>query len=351
MKLLKKHNQIVKFGKKMGIGYIPFALALTLLPISDAVAHDTKLTLDNCGHELTFEKTPQSAVTIGQATTEAMYLLGLSDKVSGTAVWFTDVLPEYKEVNAKIERLADNTPSFEAVVNKRPDLVTSEYEWYIGPKGSVGTREQFHDLNVPTYIWPADCVGKDNNVGVDGTREELISTEVIYRGLTELSQIFDVPEAGNKAVADLRTREEAAIKRAKALNLQDVSALFWFSSAKMDADPYVAGQKGIPGFIMKQLGIKNVVDSNEEWPTVGWETLAKANPTYIVLADLQRRKFPADAIEVKLEFLKNDPVASQMDAVKEGRVLILDAHAMNATTRAISGLELMADAMEKQAAN
>ena len=62
---------------------------------------------------------------------------------------------------------------------------------------------------------------------------------------------------------------------------------------------------------------------DEEWPTVGWETLAKANPTYIVLADLQRRKFPADAVDVKMDFLKNDPVASQMDAVKEGRILIL----------------------------
>ena len=38
-----------------------------------------------------------------------------------------------------------------------------------------------------------------------------------------------------------------------------------------------------------------------------------------------------------------------MDAVKEGRVLILDAHAMDATIRTISGLELMAEAMEKVA--
>ena len=328
--------------------YVPFAFAISAMLASSVAAQTYPLTIENCGHDLTFQHAPNSSVTIGQATTEAMYLLGLSDKVKGTAVWFTDVLPEYKDVNAKIERLADNAPSFESVVNKRPGLVISEYEWYVGPKGSVGTREQFHDLGVPTYIWPADCVGKDNSVGVDGTREKLISTDVIYRGLTELSEIFGVEDAGAKAVAGLRAREMAAVERAKALNLQDVSALFWFSSAKMDADPYVAGAKGAPGFIMKQLGIKNVVEAGEEWPTVGWETLAKANPTYIVLADLQRRKFPADAVEVKMDFLKNDPVARQMDAVKEGRVLILDAHAMNATIRMISGLELMADAMEKQ---
>ena len=332
------------------VKYMSIVLAFAAINPVTAVAQSYPVTLDNCGHEVTFEKAPASAVTIGQAATEAMYLLGLSEKVKGTAVWFTQVLPEYKEANAQIERLADNTPSFEAVVNKRPGLVASQYEWYVGPKGSVGTREQFHDIGIPTYIWPADCVGKDNSVGVDGTREELISTEVIYRGLTELSQIFGIEEAGEKAVTDLKAREAAAIQRAKALDLKDVSALFWFSSAKMDADPYVAGAKGAPGFIMKQLGIRNVIESSEEWPTVGWETIAKANPTYIVLADLQRRKFPADAVDVKMEFLKNDPVASQMDAVKDGRVLILDAHAMDATIRTISGLELMADAMEKEAA-
>ncbi|GAA6182727.1 ABC transporter substrate-binding protein [Shimia sp. NS0008-38b] len=327
-----------------------FGLALSALSAGAAMAQDFPLTIENCGHEITFEAPPASVVSIGQATSEALYFLGLGDKLAGTAVWFTDVLPQFAEVNAKVERLADNTPSFEAVVNKHPGLVTSQYEWYVGPKGSVGTREQFHDLSVPTYIWPADCVGKDNSVGVDGTREELISTEVIYRGLIELSQIFGVPEKGQTAVAELKTREVAAIDRAKALGLQDTSALFWFSSAKMDADPYVAGEKGAPGFMMKQLGIENVVQSSEEWPTVGWETIAKADPTYIVLADLQRRKFPADAIEVKQEFLQTDPVASHMDAVKAGRVIVLDAHAMDSTIRTISGLELLANIMEQQAA-
>ena len=97
----------------------------------------------------------------------------------------------------------------------------------------------------------------------------MISTDIIYRGLNELSQIFGVPEAGKAAIADLKARELDAVQRGKTLNLSDISALFWFSSAKMDADPYVAGAKGAPGFIMTQLGIENVVVSNEEWPTVG----------------------------------------------------------------------------------
>ncbi|MFT3688390.1 MAG: hypothetical protein QM789_05135 [Paenirhodobacter sp.] len=71
------------------------------------------LTLTSCGHQVTFDKAPESVVSVGQSTTEILYLLGLADKVSGTALWINPVLPEFAEVDAKVERLADNAPSFE----------------------------------------------------------------------------------------------------------------------------------------------------------------------------------------------------------------------------------------------
>jgi iron complex transport system substrate-binding protein len=124
--------------------------------------------------------------------------------------------------------------------------------------------------------------------------------------------------------------------------------VFWFSSADMNIDPYVAGRKGGPAYMLDKLGIRNIVESDEEWPVVGWETIAKANPTLIVIAKMDRRRFPADDFEKKLEFLKSDPVASQMDAVKNNRIVVMDAHAMDATMRTVSGIEVLADALVDQ---
>nr|GFD31173.1 hypothetical protein [Tanacetum cinerariifolium] len=59
--------------------------------------------------------------------------------------------------------------------------------------------------------------------------------------------------------------------------------------------------------MLDTLGMRNVIDSDEEWPTVGWETIAKANPTILVIARMDRRRFPADDHEKKLAFLKSDP--------------------------------------------
>ncbi len=317
--------------------------------VSAASAQPTTypLTLENCGRTVTFDAAPQRDVTVGQAATEILYALGLDDRVVGTSVWFNAVLDEFETVNDGIERLADNAPSFESVVAKRPDLVAAQYEWYIGPKGTVGTREMFHDLGVATYVLPPDCANKDNSVGADGTRSAMYDTGALYRAIRELARMHDVAEAGTTLVEDLKAREAAAIDKAASLDLGDVSAVFWFSSAEMDVAPYVAGRKGVPGYMMDKLGIRNIVESDEEWPTVGWETIAQANPDLIVIAKMDRRRFPADDVEKKLEFLHTDPVASQLDAVENDRIVIMDAHAMDPSIRNIQALETLAAELEQ----
>lgn len=324
-----------------------FAVPLALIA-GAAQAEPTvyPLTLKNCGHSITFARAPDNIVSVGQAMTETLYALGLADQMAGTALWFNTVLPAFADADAKVARLADNTPSFEAVVNKQPGLVTSTFEWSIGPQGAVGTWEQFADLGIPVYTQPADCVGKDNLVGADGTRTAAFGTDSVYQGIEELAEITDRQDIGAALLADLRRREAAAIAKAKALDLHDASAVVWFSSADMDLDPFVAGRKGVPAYMMDALGLRNVVTSDEEWPTVGWESIARANPSVIVLARMERRRFPADDVEAKLAFLKADPVTRQMDAVKNGRIVILDAEEMHPSLRLFDGLEKLSDGME-----
>lgn len=322
-------------------------VALTLSSMTYAAGPTQyPLTLENCGQQLTFAKSPGSAVTIGQAGTEILYSLGLGERLAGTSLWFSHVLPEFEAQNAKVPRLADNDPSFESVINKRPGLVAVQFEWMVGEQGVVGTRKQFHDLNIPTYIMPTDCEGKDNLVGADGTRLQPFQIDSLYKSIDQLAQIFDVQDQGDALVADLRKRLATAVAGAEQRQAKDISALFWFSSPDMDLDPYVAGQKGVADYMMKSLGLRNVVESSEEWPSVGWETLAKANPSVLVLARMDRRRFPADDVEKKLEFLRNDPVAKHMDAVKNGRIVIIDADGMQASLRMISGIETLAKAVD-----
>lgn len=323
-----------------------FALAASLTSVQ-AQATEYPLTIENCGFPQVFEAAPKNVVSIGQQGTEILYALDLGDRLSGTALWFTEILPEYKAQNDKVERIADNMPGFEAVIAKRPELAFTQYEWMIGAQGVVGTRPQFHDLGVKTYIMPTDCDGKDNLVGSDGTRTEAFSIESLYKTITELGQIFDRQQAALELVDQLKSREAAAVAKAAELKADQMTAAVWFSSAEMELDPYMAGRSGAAGDMIRAIGLTNIVTSDEEWPTVGWETIAKANPTWLILAEMDRRRFPADDVEKKLEFLKSDPVASQLEAVKSGRIIVINSQEMEASLRRVTGIEKIVTAIAR----
>jgi iron complex transport system substrate-binding protein len=303
------------------------------------------LTLQNCGRQIIVEKAPAKTVSIGQSSTEILYLLGLADKVAGTALWVGPVLKGFEEVNARIDRLADNDPSFESALAKRPDIITVQFQWQVGPEGVVAKPEQFEELGIPVYTSPSDCTGKENSAASDGVRHQVFTMDLVYQEIRELAQIYNVQDKGEEVVADLKKREEAARAKVSSAN-RKLSAVFWFSSAA-DADPYVAGKNGAPGYIMSVLGIENIIKTDDEWPTVGWETIAKANPAMIVAGSMERRRYPLDSLKAKLDFLKSDPVASLMPAVTRGHVFAMDAQAMNPTIRTIEGIELLADSIAK----
>lgn len=321
-----------------------FALAA---PAAIAAPTEYPLTIDNCGHAMTFPARPDNVVSIGQATTEILYALNQADRMAGTSLWFNAVLPRFEDENAQVERISDNMPSFEAVVAKRPGFVPTMFEWMVGEQGAVGTREQFADLGIPAYVMPADCDGKDNLVGADGTRLAPFDIQTLWDSIAQMAEVMDAQDAGDELIADLKARETAVVERAASMNLPDASAAVWFSSADLELDPYMAGAMGIPAWMLERLGLRNVVTSDEEWPTVGWETIARADPSVIVIARMDRRRFPADDHEEKLRFLKSDPVTSQMTAVKEDRIVVLDAEAMHASIRLIDGLEVLAEGMDR----
>ena len=315
---------------------------LVLSPAAWAEPTQYPLTIRNCGVDVRFDHAPRRVVSIGQSSTEILLSLGLADRITGTAVWFGPVLPGYEAANAKIPRLADNDPSFESVVGREPELVAAQYEWHVGPQGSVGTREQFAALGIPTYVSPADCVEKDNSGGGDGVRRQLFSMDLVYREIRDLARIFDVADRGEALVAKLQKREAAAIASVAGQQAGNVPVVFWFSSKEVAGEAFVAGKNGVPAYILAKLGARNVITTEEEWPLVSWERIAAANPAIIVMAEMSRRRYAADDTAVKLHFLATDPVASQLEAVKDKRFVEMDVQAMQPSIRAVDGIEALA---------
>lgn len=333
----------------MRIAFTGAACALALFTLA-AKAQAYPVTLQNCGHSLTFTAAPQRVVSIGQASTEVLLSLGLAPKVAATALWFGPLPPALQAPAANIPRLADNAPSLEAVAATSPELVTAQYTYNIGPQGDVGTFEQFQRLGIPAYVAPSDCEGKALTAqsNGDGARQVPFSMALIDREISELAQVFDVPEQGQALLATQQARLAQAVAHAQR-QARNASVVFWFSSSRLEGDPWVAGNSGVPAYIARTLGLRNVIDSAEEWPNVSWEHIATQDPDYLVITRMDRRRYPADDVEKKLAFLRSDPVASQLAAVRNGRVIVVEAQSLNPSLRVVDALEAVAAGLEPKA--
>ncbi|PWG07444.1 ABC transporter substrate-binding protein [Streptomyces sp. V2] len=297
------------------------------------------VTLTNCGRKVTVDGPPERAVSLNQGTTEIMLSLGLADRMVGTATWTDPVSKSLEKENAKVERLADNAPSLERVLDAEPDFVAASFASTLG-KGGVAPREQFEKLGVPTYLSPSDCVGKDNDGDGDGARTQPLSIDTVYGEVLDLARIFGVQERGEKLVADLKERVQTATSGLKA---QDVTLLYWFANSQ---SPYLAGCCGAPGVITRALGAKNVFDdTKDEWPQVSWETVADRDPAVLVIGDLTRKQQTAETAAKKIGFLESNPVTKNMTAVRNKRYVLLSGQAMNPTIRTVEGIEKVAAAL------
>ncbi|MDT0444276.1 ABC transporter substrate-binding protein [Streptomyces johnsoniae] len=299
------------------------------------------LTLDNCGRTVEIAAPPRRAVSLSQGTTEILLSLGLADRIVGTATW-TDPLPEaLAEAGASVPRLADNAPSFERVLDTEPDFVSSSFSSLLGT-GGVATREQFEELGVPTYLSPADCVGKDNSGDGDGVRTQAFTMETVYGEVRELARVFDVEERGEELVAELEAR---AARATSGIDASGVSFLYWFANSEA---PYMAGCCGAPGVITDAFGAENVFDdTHEEWPQINWETVADRDPDVLVIGDLARDSQTAESAAEKIAFLESHPVTRTMTAVRNERYVLLSGQAMDPTIRTVEGIEQVAAALRE----
>ncbi|MEY8840721.1 ABC transporter substrate-binding protein [Cribrihabitans sp. XS_ASV171] len=299
------------------------------------------LTIQNCGQTVTFENAPQNAVALGQNSAEIMLLLGLEDRMAATAFWPNEVLPELAEANSEVEVLSVEFPSLEAVLSQQPDFVAAMLTTLLGPDSKVAKRSDFESLGIPAYLSPSACSTTLDSGDAYGSRDELWSMDLLYKEIEDLSRIFDVAERGEALIANFKAREEKL--REQFADNDNLTFLFWFSSPSPADDAYLGGGFGPSGYIADILGGTNAIQTEADWPALGWEGIMAADPTVFVVAQVDRERWELDEANAKIAFLKSDPTVSQMEAVREGRIVAMSGAAMNPSIRTLYGAEQVAE--------
>ncbi|WP_110926695.1 ABC transporter substrate-binding protein [Bacillus massiliglaciei] len=251
-----------------------------------------KQTFDNYGREVTVSKKPEKVLTLGPNATELFIALGLGDYVIGNSLdnHSRGALPEYKEAYAKIPELTYGSATREAVTTSGADFIYG-IDWEFGEEGL--DIKELEDFGITTYM------NKASNF------------EEIYKEITDIGKIFHVEKKAEAYVADQKDRIAAVQKKVK--DEEPVNVLVYDSGGD---GVFTAGGTNFETLLLEQAGGKNIFDDRTEkqWLTVSYEEVLKREPDVIVIHD-----YDAPSLEQKIKDIKQDPVLSKLDCVKEER--------------------------------
>ncbi|NHC47509.1 ABC transporter substrate-binding protein [Motilibacter aurantiacus] len=297
-----------------------------------AAGHPVTLA-DDCGHDVVVDRAPQRAVALEQGATEMLLSLGLADRMAGTSYLTDPVLPALQAEYEQVPVLAAQYPAPEALRAQEPDFLYSMLPSAF-TADVAGTREELAGLGVPAYVSRMNCE--------DPKQSAPFSFDGLFAEMRDLAAAFDVRDRGEQLVREQQEKLDGAEQ--VAARVEGEPTVVWFYST-YNGTPIVAGPGGVPDAIGDLLGARNAFDDlGGTWAEASWEEIADRDPDVIVLADLSRGK-PGDSAADKRRLLAEDPVASQLTAVRQDRLVALPGSALDASVRSADAVAQLASAI------
>lgn len=271
--------------------------------------------------EITYEKAPERVASLAGFATEMLLALGLEDKIVGYAWQDNDVLPQYQEAFEKLTPLCDPgmDPGEEILLASQPDLVVSWASW--------SDEDYYNYKNLEKNGIQA--------YGFHCERTSGASLQDVYDDFLNLGKIFRVEDRAEALVAEMQSNIAAVEERVKD---KEPVKVFVCDIASSEEQAFTIGA-GLPADLIEKAGGKNIVEGTDlNWTRVSWETVAEANPDWIVIDYYTG----AEDVVGTIEFLKTQPALMNLDAVKNEKFIILGLTDISASERNDDAVELMA---------
>ncbi|NOE24767.1 ABC transporter substrate-binding protein [Ruegeria sp. HKCCD6157] len=292
------------------------------------------VTVDNCGEPLAFDSAPERLVVHDMNMTDMAFALGLQDKIvglTGITGWYK-TSPDFDAQRGDIPELAPKYPTIENLVAVEPDLFFAGWYYGMKPGGDV-TPDTLEPFGIKTMILTESCVHLDKD------RPEA-SMNLLIDDVLRLGKVMQVEDKAEALVAGWKDKLSAI--EAKTADLAKPRVFLLDGPA--DA-PFTAGKFAIPDAMITAAGGANVThDLDTSWGRTSWEAVAAANPEFLVLLDYQS----GNGAEDTFQFLKDHPVMSQTDAVKNERWIGLRYEELTPGPANIEAIEKMAKAMHPE---
>jgi iron complex transport system substrate-binding protein len=276
-------------------------LARALLPVVllTSCAWGARYERDESGRTVAIPDHPHRVVSLSPSLTDTVYALGAANDLVGITD-YTLYPPE--AVHEKPSVGAVVNPSLERIVALHPDLVLALPDF-----NGAETIEGLRRLGIPVFLFSTGNIAK------------------IYVSIETVGRIMGREREATALVAQLRTRE-AKVRAQSAGKTKPTAVLV------LSIEPLItAGKNAFITEMIAAAGARSVTDDvQQDWLQMNVEAILPRKPDYILLMKTG---------PVTLQDLQRSAGWNSLEAVKRGRVLVVDDRIQIPAPVAFDGLE------------
>jgi len=272
---------------------------------------EARTVIDDFGTEVTIPSTPQRIISLAPANTEILYALGLGSRVVG----ITDYC-NYPAETASVEKVGGySSPNLEKVLAADPDLIVA----------SFGNTEE--------------VANRLRDFGLTVVSTNPLSIKDVLNDILLIGEATGTEQKAEELVADLQSRIDTISQTANTGKTQSkVTHMIWY-------DPlWVSGSATFQNEMFDLVNAENAFPEVEGWGVVSLESFIATDPEVIIVSS--GAGMGEEGRDIIYNYVYEEPRFSEMNAVKNKRVYVIDADVIDrGGPRIVDALEQVATAI------
>jgi iron complex transport system substrate-binding protein len=259
---------------------------------------------DETGRAIRVPQPVHRIVSLAPSLTETVYALGLQDHLVGD----TDYCDYPADAQKKTKVGGGISPSLEVIAALHPDIV-------LVTKG-FNRLETVHALD---------------NLGISSYATDPHTVNDIIASSKKLADLLGVPEAGASVAAEMEHRLASLQQRLASSPAKRVLFVVWHQPLiSVGKDTFIADA-------LRRAGAVSIVDSEQNWPQVNLEEIARLQPDFLVFAASHSETIPST-----VEALAALPGWRMLDAISNRRYAVISDAVNRPAPRIVAAIEDLA---------
>ncbi len=266
---------------------------------------------DELGRIVRVPQPVQRIVSLAPSLTETVYALGLQDHLVGD----TDYCDYPPDAQKKPKVGGGINPSLEIIASLHPDIV-------LVTKG-------FNRL---------ETVQSLENLGISSYATDPHNVDEIITSSKKLADALGTPEAGASIAGDMQRNLADLQRRIGPAPAKRVLFVVWHQ-------PLISvGKHTFIADALRLAGAVSIVESEQDWPKVSLEEVARLQPDFLVFADSHSEATPST-----VETLATLPGWSILEAVSKRRYAVISDAVNRPAPRIVAAIEELARQLHPEA--